>query len=355
MKIEIALSLSASLLTACAVEVIAPLPPNAQRVEAIAETQAVGSRGDAADDPAIWVNAKNPELSLVLGTDKSYGIEVYDLSGTRVQSIPAGRTNNIDLRYVSGNTHWSAIAAASNRTTNTVSLFAIDHSGQLTWLQESEIKTGLNEPYGLCLYKNVDGIQVFVNDTDGSYQQWLLEDVGLQTNSPTLKLSASLVREFTVSSQPEGCVADDEQGLLFLGVEAEGVKVVAADKDGSTQLNTLANVDGVILAADVEGMSLYKQGSGGYLLVSSQGNYSYSLYDRLPPHSYRGSFYVADNDARGVDGSQETDGLDVSSVLRTDEFPAGLVVVQDGFNTLPKTAQNFKYVSWQDIAAALSL
>ncbi len=355
MKIVIVLSLSAGLLTACAADVVAPLPPNAQRIEAVAETQPVNSRGDAADDPAIWVHPENPELSLVLGTDKSYGIEVYNLDGVRVQSIPAGRTNNIDLRYLSGNAHWSAIAAASNRTANTVSLFAIDHSGKLTWLQESEISTGLNEPYGLCLYKNADGIQIFVNDTDGSYQQWLLGDVGLQVKSPELKLSASLVREFAVASQPEGCVADDEQGLLFLGVEAEGVKVVAADMNASTQLNTVANVDGVILAADVEGLSLYKQGSGGYLLVSSQGNYSYSIYDRLPPHGYRGSFYVGDNDARGIDGSQETDGLDVSSILRTAAFPAGLVVMQDGFNTLPGAAQNFKYVSWQAIAEALSL
>jgi 3-phytase len=142
---------------------------------------------------------------------------------------------------------------------------------------------------------------------------------------------------------------------LFLGVEAEGVRVVEADRNGSTEIRIIADVDQIILAADVEGMSLYKQGAAGYLIVSSQGNYSYSVYDRVSPHAYRGSFYIGVNESQGIDGAEETDGLDASSVLRTAAFPAGLLVVQDGFNTLPNAPQNFKYVSWQDIADALEL
>jgi myo-inositol-hexaphosphate 3-phosphohydrolase len=37
---------------------------------AVIETEAVPSRGDAADDPAIWIHPDNPAQSLVLGTDK---------------------------------------------------------------------------------------------------------------------------------------------------------------------------------------------------------------------------------------------------------------------------------------------
>ncbi len=337
----------------CATEIVAPLPPNAVQVFPVIETDYVNNLGDAADDPAVWVHPIDVNNSLVIGTDKGFGIEVYNLAGERVQSIAAGRTNNIDLRYVSGLSNVSAIAAASNRSRNTISLFSISNDGSVVWLEGSEIDTGLSEPYGLCMYQSDLGLQVFVNDTDGRYQQWLLMYANAQADQ--LALSAELIREFKVPSQPEGCVADDEQGLLFLGVEAEGVRVIQAAGDAPLEFFEIANVDQIILAADVEGMGLYKDGEGGYLVVSSQGNYSYAVYDRKAPHNYRGSFYVGDNLELAVDGSQETDGLEINSALRTEQFPNGIVVVQDGFNTLPTNPQNFKYISWDSIAAALDL
>lgn len=340
-------------LTGCLVEQVAPPPGDAQTVLPAAETAPVTSRDDAADDPAIWVHPQNPEASLIIGTDKQFGLEVYNLAGERVQSIPAGRTNNVDLRMLTGQGPWSAIAAASNRSTNTISLFAIDNQGQVTWLRDSEVETGLTEPYGLCMFRNQVGLQVFVNDTDGRFQQWLL--VSRSTNTEIPRFEAQLLREFSVPSQPEGCVADDANQRLFLGVEAEGVRTVAANHVQPAELQGIADIDGEILVADVEGMSLYLDGDDGYLVVSSQGNYSYAVYDRHPPYRYRGSFVVGDNPESGIDGSQETDGLDVSSVLRTQAFPEGLLVVQDGFNTQPSRAQNFKYISWRELRNALDL
>jgi 3-phytase len=342
-------------LLSCTTEVVSPTPPKAFVVVPSVETEPVTNRGDSADDPAIWLHPQDMTKSLVIGTDKGKGLEVYDLQGRRVQSIEAGRTNNVDLRYLSGNERWSALAAASNRTTNTISLFAISASGSVSWLRESEIETGLTEPYGLCMFQNSDGIQVFVNDTDGRYQQWGLNEIGNSFQSESPRLSASLLREFLVPSQPEGCVADDINENLFLGVEEEGVRVIDARFAAAFELKSIADIDGIILAADVEGMALYKDGAQGYLVVSSQGNYSYAVYDRLPPFSYRGSFVVGSNELTGIDGSQETDGLAINAQLRTADFPRGLLVVQDGFNTRPTQPQNFKYISWQKIEEALSL
>ena len=48
-------------------------------VPAIDETPQVISKGDAADDPAIWLNKLNPDRSLVFGTDKRSGIYTYNL------------------------------------------------------------------------------------------------------------------------------------------------------------------------------------------------------------------------------------------------------------------------------------
>jgi len=342
-------------LLSCTTEVVSPAPPKAFVVVPSIETEPVANRGDSADDPAIWLHPQDMTKSLVIGTDKGRGLEVYDLQGLRVQSIEAGRTNNVDLRYLGENARWSALAAASNRTTNTISLFAISVSGSVTWLRGSEIVTGLTEPYGLCMFQNSDGIQVFVNDTDGRYQQWGLNEIGNSFDSDAPSLSASLLREFSVPSQPEGCVADDINEHLFLGVEAQGVRVIDARSAAAFELKSIADIDGIILAADVEGMALYKDGAQGYLVVSSQGNYSYAVYDRLSPFNYRGSFVVGNNELAGIDGSQETDGLAINAQLRTADFPRGLLVVQDGYNTRPVQPQNFKYISWEKIEKALSL
>lgn len=345
--------LSSISLSACVSEILIPPPATAKAITATTETEAVQSLDDAADDPAIWVNEADIELSRVIGTDKNFGIEVYSLNGERLQSIAAGRTNNVDLRRLNGNSRWSAVAAASNRTANTISLFLIDKQGELLWLQDSEIATGLTEPYGLCMFANDTGIQVFVNDTDGSYQQWLLDISAIDEREPGI--SAELLREFSVSSQPEGCVADDEHQRLFVGVENEGLRWVSAHHGAPARLWTIADIDGDILVADVEGMSLYNIGSKGFLVVSGQGNNSYAIYDRLPPFNYRGSVFVADDLVAGIDGTSDTDGLDVSSVLRTPNYPQGLLVVQDGSNTIPLEPQNFKLISWEKVSSALGL
>ena len=40
-----------------------------------------------ADDPAIWINSRDPRASLVVGTAKDAGLLVYDLSGHLVHAI----------------------------------------------------------------------------------------------------------------------------------------------------------------------------------------------------------------------------------------------------------------------------
>ena len=53
-----------------------------------------------------------------------------------------------------------------------------------------------------------------------------------------------------------------------------------------------------------------------------------------------------------------TDGLDVVAVPLGPDYPAGLLVVQDGFIRKPgkpRQNQNFKLVSWHGVAAALAL
>ncbi len=54
--------------------------------------------GDAADDPAIWVDPDTPADSLVIGNDKPGALEVYNLDGSRRQRITSDKHwGNVDV------------------------------------------------------------------------------------------------------------------------------------------------------------------------------------------------------------------------------------------------------------------
>lgn len=84
---------------------------------------------------------------------------------------------------------------------------------------------------------------------------------------------------------------------------------------------------------------------------STQGNYSYALFQRKAPYQYLGSFKIVNWEL--IDGSEETDGLDVLNYSFGVQYPNGLMVVQDGHNKDNgiSAAQNYKLVRWDSIAA----
>ncbi|NNE36958.1 MAG: phytase [Gammaproteobacteria bacterium] len=151
-------------------------------------------------------------------------------------------------------------------------------------------------------------------------------------------------------------MADDETGELYIGEEGTAVWKFNAMPGQGDQKTAIARVqpDGE-LTADIEGVSIYHQEDGnGYIVVSSQGSDSFAVYDRQVPHQYRGMFRIRADMDSGIDGVSETDGLDVSSTSLPG-FPEGLMVTQDGRNIEPAENQNFKFISWSDIKAALNL
>jgi len=159
-----------------------------------------------------------------------------------------------------------------------------------------------------------------------------------------------------MNSGPEGCAVHDETQTLYLGEEEYGIWMMPADGNRADEMVLLeANSKGH-LTADVEGMDVYQGNSGElYLVVSSQGDNSYAVYDLNDNNAYKGSFRIADTEDGSIDGVQETDGLAVTSVRLNALFPQGMLVVQDGYNDLPTENQNFKLVSWQAIVEALGL
>jgi len=313
------------------------------RIQADSETEPVVSESgaDAADDPAIWVNPKNPAKSLILGTNKKAGVYVYDLKGKTRQFIASGRINNIDLRdgfVYNGRT--VALVAGSNRSNNSVSLYVIDH--RTCQLSDTllNIRSGVDEVYGICMYHQPAGnrFYVIVNGKGGKIEQW---EISNKNNS----LTASLINNFAVATQPEGMVVDDKTGTLYLGVEHEGIF--------STNLNVLPlKLELIPLSTegnsnikfDIEGLAFYQFDNQLFLIASIQGNFSYAIFNLSDGNQYVKSF-VVENGA--IDGSEETDGIDITHLSCGKKYPHGILVVQDGFNTNGKIneTQNFKIVS----------
>ncbi|SEB66042.1 phytase [Streptomyces sp. TLI_105] len=116
-------------------------PVSPVSVAATVETPAVyddqaGGNADA-DDPAVWVDPENPGRSIVVGTLKEAGLDVYGLDGRRLQHIAAppaphegakpGRFNNVDIVYgfdLGGRK--TDLALVSDRGRDRVRAFAID-------------------------------------------------------------------------------------------------------------------------------------------------------------------------------------------------------------------------------------
>lgn len=325
-------------------------PPVTAVVPALGETQAVASARDAADDPAIWRNPADPAASLIVATDKQAGLYVYGLDGRTRSQLAAGRVNNVDLRDgvdIAGTP--GVLVAASDRTDpahGKVALFRLDAAtAGLTALGALPVADG--EAYGFCLWRRAAdrAVFAFVVMKDGRVVQVRLDLSGAAPK-------AEVVRQVKLATQAEGCAADDRTGQLYVAEEDVGLWRIDADPAGSPAPQVFARVDGAMLVADAEGVAIAPQGAdGGYLVASSQGDSAYAVY-RLPDARYMGRFRIVAGPT-GVDGTSETDGIEVALGGFGPDFPEGVLIAQDGDNA-PED-QNFKLISWAAVRAALKL
>ncbi len=312
-----------------------------QQVLPTVQTPAAPARGDVIDDPAIWHHPSAPERSRILATDKRNGLEVYDLKGQLLQQLKVGRLNNVDVRYglpFAGQPH--DVAVASLRNNNSLQLFAINAAGEVQ--PAGQIATQMQEIYGLCLFQPAAGqVEVFVNDKSGLIEQYRLSSDGK-------RWQGRKVRQLQVPGQPEGCVVDDERQQLFVGEEDVGIWRFAAAATASSNGEKIILADGQTLVADVEGLA-FAPGERPYLLASSQGNDSYVLFSGVAPYQPVLRFRVITNPELGIDGTSETDGLELTVRSLGPEFPQGALIIQDGRNRMPEQGQNLKYIPWQSV------
>lgn len=318
----------------------APVAAQTATVTAQGETVPVGTANDdAADDPAIWRNARKPERSLIVATDKKAGLYVYGLDGTVKGFTGAGRVNNVALVDMGRS---GVIVAASDRNDEAralIQFYRLDTtSGTLAPL--GRVEGGAGEAYGICLWRQGRELNVYSVLKHGSIHHIRVKLDGQPVGT--------IVRTMQLTTQTEGCVVDPRSAKLYVGEEDRGVWSYDARAKGSVEGKLVAQVDGAHLVADVEGLAIMPQGRrGGWLVVSSQGDNAFALY-RLPSYRPAGRFSVSAGQFGSV---EETDGIEVQAGSFGKDFPGGLFVAQDGHNE--PSAQNFKLVSWRDIVRTI--
>lgn len=314
-----------------------------EAVNATIETDPVPNGGDAADDPAIWVNKADPDKSTIIGTDKQGGLAVYDLGGKQIQYLSDGQMDNVDLRdgFKLGEAA-VALVTAGNRADNSIAIYKVNPETRMLENVAARKITHNVKVYGSCMYRSAktDQLYYFATSKSGDVEQWQLFDNG------SGKVDAKKVRNFKVGQVVEGCVVDDELGYFYVSEEPVGIWKYGAEPETGDSRTQVAKVGDGHLVADVEGLAIaYGKDGTGYLIASSQGNHSFVVFRREGNNEYVKKFRVKAGDK--VDGAEETDGIDVTMTPLGAAFPQGVFVVQDGFND--RGNQNFKLVPFEAI------
>lgn len=249
-------------------------------VTAGVETPAVyddeaGGNADA-DDPAVWVDPDNPGRSIVIGTLKEAGLDVYGLDGRRLQHIEApeapgedtmpGRFNNVDVVYgfdLGGEK--TDLALVSDRGRDRIRAFAIDPAAVAAgkpplrdvtapdvapvFAADEAAVDEQRTSYGLAAYSDDDDAYVVVSQREETRLRLLeLEDrngrVGYRTED-TLDLPGTFTlpngTRWTPCADPgerpqvEGMAVDLEEHVLYAAQETVGLWRVELDDEEFAQ------------------------------------------------------------------------------------------------------------------------
>ncbi|MFY0592410.1 phytase [Roseivirga sp.] len=304
------------------------------------------------DDPAIWVNKKDPSKSLIIGTDKDVdgALYVFDLFGKVVEDkVIRGlqRPNNVDLvqGFVFGNDTID-IAVTGERLTHNLRVFSIPDMKPIDGggipVFEGETEPLFRDLMGISLYKRPTDGAVFVimgrktGPTDGTY----LWQYRLGASAEGL-VTTTLVRKFgnySGQKEIESIAVDHELGFIYYSDEGVGVRKYYADPEKGNQELALFATTG--FRDDHEGISIYDNGNGkGFILVSDQQANAFHIFkregaaDNKHQHDLVKVVHVS---------TSESDGSDISNVAFNETYKKGIFVAMSDDKT-------FQYYRVEDI------
>lgn len=306
-----------------------------KEVTANVETEPVFAGDDAADDMCVLENFNNPESSLIISSDKKYGLIVYDLEGVKLYDYEVGRINNVDI-LPSRSFQNKYIVAGTNRTYNSIDIYLFNNNGELENLILRKEIPSLKDVYGVTFYRDEFNTYLFISDKKGNVEQW-------SYNNDEVNSEIKFVRKLKFSSLVEGLVADESKGKIYIGQERKGIWELNAFPSFDLQKKLIFKKS-KNFKPDFEGLALRDDGNGeGCLIASVQGSNGYLIIDRKSLDA-KIFFRIINGDK--IDGTSETDGIDVTSI-KTSKFPNGFFIAQDDDND--GLNQNFKLVDWNKI------
>ncbi|XVX21493.1 phytase [Actinomycetota bacterium] len=350
-----------------------------------------------------------------------YDLDSQELQSISATSAPRadgedGRYNNVDIAYgVPLDGELVDVAIVSDRYNDQVRFWVIDPDGsradqplrevtapELPFLFHAD-REGVDSEhtaYGLAVWQPAQGGTYVVVTQEGTTAVTLLKVVERDgalgyEQVDTIEMPASFrlpdgttwtpCEEPGVGPQVEGVAVDRRTGRLYAAQEDVGLwqlKVTIKGFAGKPDLidrvrdfgihdvynseteecepvdPEAAGFGGSLLEADAEGVDIYYgRGGTGYIVVSSQGDDTFAVYERQGGHRAVGSFAV--RGVGGVDDINGSDGLAIAS-RPVGPYTQGLLVSHDEPETGPGVDEdqdptNFSYVSWGEVSDALGL
>ena len=294
-----------------------------------------GASGDVADGPAIIPDPDDPSNSVVIVTDKADtdggsvgGLYVLDMDGEILSSQTGFAANSVDWRDTTGLSGWDGriLVMTCDRKSGSFGLRFYWFSRATRALTLASTASLSYEPYGTCLGVVGGNLYAYVSERGSddtsprNMRQYQL------TRSGDSVSIGSPVRTVGVDSVAEGMIVDDDNGHWFVSEENVGLFRYSAASNGGSSRTAVDLVSRGRLVQDVEDVGIADTADGKKLLVSSQGNNTYLVYD-LATLAFEQQFRVM-----RPGGSVQvagTDGLDVCIANLGPTFPNGLIVVHD--------------------------
>ncbi|KAF1721452.1 phytase [Pseudoxanthomonas wuyuanensis] len=335
------LLVSAALATAgCASNAGNGDPDDAPLIAAVAQTDATAT-GEA--NAAVVVrHPSDAARSRIVATAALGGLELYDLAGKRIGSVPAGEVAALDISYgialAGGQVD---VVAAIDTTHNHLRLFTVDDAS-LMEAGARPLPLGFAAE-GVCLFRNPldSALYAFVVGDGGEIDQQIIYATA------DGKLDARQVRRINLPSPLKQCVAD-ALGNVYASEETVGIWRFSADPEADVAATLvdaprLGHID-----EEVGGLALYDGTDGArWLLASDVSAGRVNVYDRNREDAFIGAFRVAAPAQKQAIG--EPGPLFAAGAALGGAFPSGLLLVTD------EDGANYKMLSFADIAKQLKL
>ena len=308
------------------------------------------------DDPAIWIDRRDPARSLVLGTDKDAdgALYVFGLDGKiRGELVIRGlaRPNNVDVAYdVMVGGRRIDVAIVAERFAHRLRVFSlpdlrpVDGGGIPVFEGERA-----RDVMGVAAYtRPVDGaLFAIVSRSDqfaprsGYLHQYRLVDDG----SGTLRgLKTRAFGEWSGNKEIEALSVDALRGVVFASDETFGLRKYSADPMVEDADDELAQFGLTGFARDHEGSAVFRRGNERPLLfVSDQQAGELRVFELEGPleaphrHALVGRIKYA---------ARETDGIELTTQALPG-FPGGLLVAMS-------TDRRFHFYALDELLRAMT-